>query len=184
MGRVKWSGHQWYPDFFDLWAPHWMRFQASYLGGGLLLQCLTAFDGKLLHQMFCPGWRSPGDRWEEQEVLRMKFVKAALAKSAVKVPGRVVPPDPQMVKHYPALWEFMSLEEIEGVARETATINLSWGSEQGFMAFLNDRASKQYICVTGDSLTFILAALNSKLMDEDPGWRESKGAPPRKKKGT
>jgi len=83
--------------------------------------------------------------------------------------------DDGFAKKYPALAEFLSLEEWEpGVARERGTITVFF--EQGtFKAGLNDKDGECTAYVTKPTFNGILDALEKGLVKGDLDWRNWSG---------
>jgi hypothetical protein len=84
-------------------------------------------------------------------------------------------PDESFVAAYPALSEYLTLEEWEpGKPRKTSTI--VWFVEQGLLkACINDRDASQVAFVSAESLTGLWEALEEGLAMNSLDWRFSKG---------
>lgn len=145
------------------------------------LTCCHRWTGKVFYT--CRVWRS---KWlkHHPKVLecRVSFIRktqAAINHSRNRPSAAL---DVELREEHPAVFEFLCTTELDGEPRETATLNISWSPTEGFKAFMNDRASRSYVCVTSETLAGLLGALDAKLRSEDPGWRESKEFTPTKKK--
>jgi len=128
--------------------------------------------------------RSRGHYWLEAgwENFMADFIRKSLARAATVGQGGGCR-DRQFTTDYPGLTEFMTCTSDEGTPRQTATLNVSWGDGE-FRAFLNDRHSRQSLCVVSDTFWGLLEALEGRIASDDPGWRQmlSDGSTSRRKK--
>lgn len=107
------------------------------------------------------------DKWRKAQ---MAFIEKALAKAKAQTPGRKAS-DVALSRSMPALYEFLTCEEVDGRKRETSKLSIRWASGR-FQGYLNDVDSKQSLFATGDTFQGLLAALEEQLKSEDPGWRD------------
>lgn len=83
--------------------------------------------------------------------------------------------DSAFAKKYPALAEFISLEEwSEGVPRTRGTITVFW-EDGAFKASLNDRDSESVAFVSKNSFAGLLDALEKGLVGSTHDWRGWRG---------
>lgn len=114
----------------------------------------------------------------EDEVSR--FLKQALQKAA-KSAKAGKEGNAAVFPAHPALGEFVTIEQVDGKARQTATLNVFYA--QGTLrAFLNDRESGLSLCVSADTMAGLLDGLEATLTSDDPGWRPINGSRPARKK--
>lgn len=122
-----------------------------------------------LDRLVLPGWSVLSPFRLPPEEIVSKFLKQALAKAAkaakpTKTAQHAVSPA------HPTLSEFLTVTEVDGVARQTATLSVFYS--QGFLrCFLNDRETRQSLCVTAESFQALLDGLEATLGSDEPGWR-------------
>jgi len=114
--------------------------------------------------------------WGDRTILESKVV----AKYIKKAKANAVPPkdglflDTSFAKSYPALSEFLTLEEDGGKPRTTSTLSLS--VVQGrWCLFLNDRDDDSFVCLSGESLDGVLSVLEAALVTGTAEWRRRAG---------
>lgn len=98
-----------------------------------------------------------------------KFIKKSLASHA-KVAERNAFVDPEFLKSYPALGEFLTLSVDDGKARETATLTVFF-QDGAFKAFLNDRHSNAALCAISPTFDGLWVALEELITSDAPPWR-------------
>jgi len=114
--------------------------------------------------------------------LTMSFLRKAVQKAQSAESGIPVKLDPVLSKKMPAFTEYLTTTEVDGKPRATSTLNISWSPQEGFKAFLNDKATSSYLCVTSETFQGLLEALEKRLQSDDAVWRESKPVEIPKKK--
>lgn len=83
--------------------------------------------------------------------------------------------DPVFFKKYPAISEFLSLEEWEpGVERVRGTITVFW-EEGSFKSSVNDRDSEQVAFVSKGTFQGVLDAIEKGLQGDSLDWRGGRG---------
>lgn len=103
-----------------------------------------------------------------------EFVRKVKASEGV---GRqlVVLDDEKFKKRYPAIFEHLTLDTLEGSPRETSTLGVS--TELGrWKACLRDRDNGLCLWVSGDTFDGLLGALEGILAKGGGDWREDKYA--------
>lgn len=105
------------------------------------------------------------------QILKRRTSGEKAAKDVASI--RLETTDPPFAKAYPALAEFLSLEEWEaGVERERGTITLFW--EDGlFKASINNRDSQEVAFVTKGTHKTLLEAIEKGLATDSLDWRQS-----------
>jgi hypothetical protein len=100
----------------------------------------------------------------------MRFIQKSLAKAT---PHTDAPADDKvMAKATPALLEFLTLNQVEGKARKTATLTVFTDSGL-WKCFLNDRESGKQLAASADTFSGLLTALEGRITSDDPEWREA-----------
>lgn len=87
--------------------------------------------------------------------------------------------DESFSNEYPALWEYLSLDWLEGSERLTSTLGLSIDCGQ-WKARLADRDNGMVCFVSGASYEDTLRALEAALAAGEADWRRDQFAKPRK----
>jgi len=87
--------------------------------------------------------------------------------------------DEDMARDYPALYEYLTLDWLEGISRETATLGVSVDAGQ-FKARLADRDAGLVTFVSADSFFGVLEALERHLAAGTADWRRDAYAKPKK----
>lgn len=100
------------------------------------------------------------------------FVKRVIAGTPGQ-PG-APPTDPDFAKKYPALWEYLSLQQWEdGKNRKLATLSLSL-QEGRWCVCMVDKESNRLTFLSGTTHSEVLRTLEKKLADETVEWRACK----------
>lgn len=87
--------------------------------------------------------------------------------------------DDDMARDYPALYEYLTLDWLEGAARETATLGVSVDAGQ-FKARLADRDAGLVTFVSSDTFLGVLEALEGRLAAGTADWRRDQYAKDKK----
>ena len=72
----------------------------------------------------------------------------------------------------PALWEYLTAREIDGQAREPATITL-FASDGAWKVFINDKDQGRFACVTAGSWSDLWPTVELQLQEDTADWRSS-----------
>lgn len=118
--------------------------------------------------------------WQWSEAIMSDRLKKVLKKMEGSGKPAAVK-DPAFAKLYPTLWDFLTVTVIDGEARETATMNL-FLHQGDLKSFLNDRQTRQSLCVTSDTVQGVFEALEAALASDNPGWRSLDSGPQSKPK--
>lgn len=133
----------------------------------------------VLHREVCPQPQLMSSAFHPTESEMSKFLKASLAKAAKQAKATNAGYSAVSPKH-PALSEFLTVDQLDGKARQTATLSV-FHAQGVLRCFLNDRESRMSLCVSADTFDALLDALEASLTSDDPGWRSMDGGT--KKKG-
>lgn len=158
------------------WWEEGVRFEVhSYSGAWFRLRSFTGGHRLLLSWNVWPRRRPGSDyRLPVGEYL-MSFVKRS-AERAEETPQSVSTTDPVWAERYPALFEYLTLLQLDGKARKTSTMNL-FAEEGKWKVFLNDRHCDRYCVATGSSVDDCLCSLELQLSEDSADWRKNRPAP-------
>ncbi len=101
-----------------------------------------------------------------------EYLKKAL--QSAPPAGAGAPMDGYFAETYPAVWEFLTLAEIDlgdlRQKRQTATLSV-FVQDALWKVFLNDRQTQQCVCVAARTFTALLEALEATLTSDEVPWR-------------
>lgn len=83
------------------------------------------------------------------------------------------PDDKPLQDAYPAIFDYLTVQESGGESRQTSTMTLCVDGGL-FKVFLNDRSCDRYCCSSGSSLASAISLLEAQLVDDSADWRTGK----------
>lgn len=157
------------------WFGHWgerseFRLTFRQLPNGRSAEMYSWDLRRSVHREVIPGEFNFAWNFDKWRAAQVAFIEKALAKAKHATAGKKAT-DTAMARSMPALFEFLTCEEIDGQKRETAKLSIRW-SQGRFQGYLNDVASHQSLFAAGDTFQGLLVALEEQLKSEDPGWRD------------
>lgn len=102
-----------------------------------------------------------------------KYIGARPSSNGNGKPVRLVD-DPDAVRRWPALWEYLTVASWEdGKTRLPSTLGLFLG-DSGFVGSLNDRALGRTLWRSSETLLGVLDALEEALQEGSADWRRNR----------
>ena len=109
-------------------------------------------------------------------------LRAALNAIRVAEKSFVAPDLPSGVfQEAPTVWEFLSVELVDGKARQRSTLSV-WVSDGQLTLCLNERDSGMSLYAGGDTLEEAVRTLERRLTSDSPEWRKGYTGSSKKKK--
>lgn len=157
-----------YPDCRD----RRLKFFLTDFRDKLTLECVCRRHGGRVAFYFVNGnWRVT-PYVERREALVSELLKRALR--AAGSPNGGLPDDPVFMEACPAVWEFLTVTEIDLVdlkqKRQTSTLSL-FVQDGMWKVFLNDRETQRCVCVAARSLAALWDTLEACLTSDEVPWR-------------
>lgn len=127
-----------------------------------------------MEEVFSPYTADGYLAWKDWNHAMASFIKRF--EDAVGRPGsKGLPDDQDFYIPYPAIWEYLTLSELDGKGRETATLLFFVDTESGrWKACLNDRDSCMVSFHTGDTFAGLLDAVERSLREGAADWRKQR----------
>lgn len=138
----------------------------------MALECRCARHGGRLVRLFALGNFRVFPKSLVRDDLVSKFIQRAM--KAAPAAGATAPPDAYFAEAYPAVWEFVTVThvDLDGLEMKRQTATMSIFAQDGlWKVFLNDRETKQCVCVAAVTFTALLEVLEATLQGDEVPWR-------------
>lgn len=139
--------------------------------GGVFLLVCHRFSGQMIASgYFCSYDYFDWERYYEGEFMAKFLDQVVQAKNAAA--GLEKPHDPDFERSYPALWEFLSVTQVdEKRTRQTATMTVFMEGKT-WKVCLHDRETGMSLWAAADAFWEALETLEAMLKSPAPQWRQ------------
>lgn len=114
--------------------------------------------------------KSKSDRVDSRSLMLKAEANAAGKREAPEL----LPDVPELVDDCPTLNAYLTVRELNGKPRKTATLTF-WVEDWGIKAVFSDRENKRKLWAEASSLIDLLKALESRLTADQVDWRSDAG---------